>query len=79
MGLVDLINEPGGVGAVAADFIFKEDGKGEVAAGRLRLIGPSDSAATMVDMASATLIESSNTVSVTVVGGPVETGVVDTA
>ena len=34
-GLIDIMSAPGGVGAVAASFSFKVDGKGEVATGRI--------------------------------------------
>lgn len=77
IGLVDLITEPGGVGAVAADFVFNEDGKGEVATGRLKYLGPSANVAE--NMANATLIEQSKDKSVTLVGGAMQTGVVETA
>lgn len=80
LGLVDLINYPGGMGAVAADFLFIEKGIGEVASGRLKLLGPSGSAPAAVDMAApATLIEQGKSASLTLVGGAVETGSVATA
>lgn len=81
IGLVDLITEPRGIGAVAARFAFKEDGEGEVATGRLKLLGPhgSANAAATGNLASATLLEQSKTTSVTLVGGAVQTGVVETA
>jgi len=81
LGLVDLINEPGGVGAVAADFILEEDGLGEVASGRLRLEGTYGRVASAVGSAKpvATLVEGGKTASVTLVGGAVETRVVGSA
>ena len=76
LGLVDLITEPGGIGAVAADFTFKQAGKGEVASGRLKLLGPSVSTSAAASSATATLIEQDKTSSVTVIGDAVETGAV---
>ena len=78
-GLVDLITEPGGIGAVAADFTFKVDGIGEVASGRLKLLGPSVSASAAATSAPVTLIEQDKTSSVTLIGGAIETGSVGTA
>ncbi|KAL8996141.1 MAG: hypothetical protein Q9169_004288 [Polycauliona sp. 2 TL-2023] len=37
-GLIDLMTEPGGIGPVAAGFVFGEDGEGEVARGQLTLL-----------------------------------------
>ena len=74
LGLVDLITEPSGVGAVAADFQIKEDEKGEVASGRLKLLGPDSSGGVVGQALSATLIEQSGKTSVTAVGTAVETG-----
>lgn len=80
LGLVDLINEPGGMGAVAVDFLFLERGIGEVASGRLSLLGQYGSAPAAVGMAAnATLIEQGKSASLTLVGGAVETGSVATA
>lgn len=80
LGLVDLINLPGGIGAVAADFVFLETGYGEVASGRLKFLGPYGSAPAAVNMAAnATLIEQGKSASLTLVGGAVETGSVATA
>ncbi|MCJ1457749.1 hypothetical protein MMC28_008118 [Mycoblastus sanguinarius] len=80
LGLVDLVNEPGGVGAVAADFNFQEDGKGEVASGRLKLLSAVEDAVASGTVApSATLIEQGATASVTLVGGTVATDAVEIA
>ena len=76
LGLVDIFNDPSGVGPVAADFNFMEDGLGEVASGRLRLLEPYSAAATSASTADVTLIEQGRTASLTLVGAAVETGFV---
>lgn len=75
LGLVLIMTEPGGVGAVAADFVFKEDRKGEVARGRLKLLRSYGAAGTAIAMS----IEKSKTARVTSVGGTMESGRADTA
>ncbi len=80
LGLVYLITEPGGMGAVAAEFLFLQTGLGEVASGRLKLLGPQGSAPAAADMAAkATLIEQSKSASLTLVGGAIETGSLGTS
>lgn len=80
LGLVYLITEPGGMGAVAADFQFLQTGIGEVASGRLKILRPNGSAPAAVNMAAnATLIEQSKTASLTLVGGAIETGSLGTS
>ena len=80
LGLVDIIQEPGGVGAVAADFIFKEDGKGEVASGRLKSLGSyGTAAADVTTIPNVTLVAQGKTASVTLIGGSEATGSVRTA
>lgn len=76
LGLADLILWPGGVGPVAADFTITEDGLGEVASGRLKLLGSYASAVVPSGVAEPvpTLIEVGATKTVTLVGGVVETG-----
>jgi len=79
MGLVDLITEPGGVGAVAAEFNFKEDGKGEVASGRLKLLKTHGPSTAGTKIPSASRIEQSRSTSVTLARDVAETGAVGTA
>ncbi|KAL6720021.1 hypothetical protein ACLMJK_001942 [Lecanora helva] len=78
-GLVDLVTEPNGVGPVAADFTFKENGKGEVASGRLKLLGTGNAASNIVSTTVPTLIQQGKTTSVTLIGGASKTAAVDTA
>lgn len=71
LGLMDIIMEPGGVGSVAAEFVLKEDGRGEVASGRLKLLdGPAGAGTSAVG---------GGMVNITVAGGVVETGAAGTA
>jgi hypothetical protein len=78
------MNEPGGVGAVAADFTLTEDGLGEVASGSLKLEGTYAGAVMPSGLGEAgkpvaTLVEGKPTLTVALVGGAVETGAVGTA
>ena len=77
LGLTDLVADPGGVGAVAADFKFTEEKKGEVTYGRLKLLGPEGTATVEADASSATLIEQGSSMSATLVGLAAETGAVN--
>lgn len=45
-GLIDLMTEPYGIGAVAAGFSFKEEGQGKVAEGQLSLLEQTERVAT---------------------------------
>lgn len=71
LGLIDIVTEPAGVGSVAAEFVLKEDGRGEVASGRLKLLqGPARAQTSAVG---------GGMVNMTVAGGVVETGAEGTA
>lgn len=69
------------MGPVAADFTITEDGLGEVASGRLKLLGPYASAVVPTGVAKpvATLIEVGATASMSLVAGAIETGAMGTA
>ena len=76
-GMIDLIVEPGGIGAVGAHFYIKQEGTGDVASGRLRLLRPRDRA--VANGVDAVLIEQSPTKTVTLIEGAAQTGDVGTA
>ena len=79
-GLTDLFCERGGsLGPVAADFVINQDGKGQVAYGRLKYLGSTNTAAAAMPTPTMTLIEQSQSRYVTVIGDAVETGAVGTA
>lgn len=71
LGLMDIVTEPGGVGSVAAEFVLREDGRGQVASGRLKLLDGRARAETSA--------VGSGMVNMTVAGGVVETGAAGTA
>lgn len=68
---MDIVTEPGGVGSVGAEFVLREDGRGEVASGRLKLLdGPAGAETSAVG---------SGMVNMTMAGGVVETEAAGTA
>lgn len=60
LGLMDIVTEPGELRSVGAEFVLREDGRGKVASGRLKLlIGPAEAETSAVEsgMVNMTMAE----------------------